>query len=221
MSFQNKKTLDAYQLTASKYLANSIEHDALDVEKAKRKKEQLQSFIKQSFSSIPIGSKVLEIGSADGENAKYLQELGYDVTASDIADDFIEAIKSNGLEPIKFNVLEDEFLERYFGIFCWRVFVHFTKEDALKVIKKTYDALEKDGIFVFNAINRETKEVEEEWIDFPGEYHMGIDRYYNYYYQEDLDSLIAQTDYEILDFHKEGGDENNKWLVYVLKKAKK
>lgn len=218
MSTENKKTLEAYQKTAKQYLLNSVEHDTLDIEKAKRKKEKLQNFIKSSFSSLPKGSKVLEIGSADGENAKYLQELGYDVTASDVADDFIKAIKANGLDPIKFNVLEDNFKEMYFGIFCWRVFVHFTKEDALKVIKKVYDALEKNGIFVFNTINRETKEVDKEWVDFPGEYHMGIDRYYNYYYQKDLDDIIAKTDFEVVDFHKEGGDENNKWLVYVLKK---
>lgn len=218
MSIENKKTLDVYQKTAKQYLANTIEHDNSDVEKSNHKKAKLQEFIKKSFSSIPEGSKVLEIGSADGENAKHLQELGYNVIASDIADDFIHAIKRNGLQPIKFNVLEDEFLEKYFGIFCWRVFVHFTKEDTLKVIKKTYDALEKDGIFIFNAMNRETKDVDEEWLDFPGEYHMGIDRYYSYYHQEDLDSIIAQTGYEIIHFHKEGGDEKNKWLVYVLKK---
>ena len=218
MSVENKKTLEAYQKTAGKYLSNSIEHDNLDIQKAKRKKEKLQNFIKTSFSSIPKGSKIFEIGSADGENAKYLKELGYDITASDIADDFIKAIKENGLEPIKFNAIEDEFLEKYFGIFCWRVFVHFTKKDALKVIKKTYDALEKDGVFVFNAMNREIRTVEGEWVDFPGEYHMGIERYYNYYDKEDLDEMIAQTNYEIVDFHKEGGEANNKWLVYVLKK---
>ena len=215
MSIQNKKTVDAYQKLASQYLVNNVKHDSLDMQKAKRKKKKLQKFIKQSFSSIPEGSKILEIGSGNGENAKYLQELGYNVTASDIANDFIKAIRANGLESIKFNVLEDEFLEKYFGIFCWRVFVHFTKEDALKVLKKTYDALEKGGVFVFNAINRETRKVEEEWIDFPDEYHMGIDRYFNYYYQEDLNKLIAQTNYEVLSFHKEGGEDNNKWLVYV------
>ena len=218
MSLENKKTLEAYQKTANQYLLNSVEHNELDMAKAERKKAKLEDFIKRSFSTIPEGSKVLEIGSADGENAKYLESLGYKVTASDVADDFIEAIKANGLEPIKFNAIEDEFLEKYFGIFCWRVFVHFTKEDALTVIRKTYDALEKDGIFIFNAINRETRSVDEEWVDFPGEYHMGIDRYYNYYNQADLDAMIAQTGYKIVDFHKEGGDENNKWLVYVLKK---
>lgn len=179
---------------------------------------KLQEFIKESLSSIPKGSKIFEIGSADGENAKYLQDLGYNVIASDIADDFINEINKNILQTIKFNALEDNFPEKYSGIFCWRVFVHFTKEDAQKVIKKTYDALEKDGIFIFNAMNREAKAVDEEWVDFKGEYHMGIERYYSYFYQEDLDNFITKTGYEIIHFHKEGGEENNKWLVYVLKK---
>ena len=55
-----------------------------------------------------------------------MKSLGYNVTASDVADDFLKAIKKNGLEPIKFNVLEDDFIGKYFGIFCWRVFVHFS-----------------------------------------------------------------------------------------------
>lgn len=218
MSIENEKTIEVYQEKARKYLENNIKHDLLDKEKAKRKKERLQKFIREIFSSLPKGSKIMEIGAANGENAKYISSLGFKVTASDISDDFLKEIKSNGLEPIKFNLLEDEFHEKYSGIFCWRVFVHFTKEDALKAMKKTYNALEKNGIFIFNAINRQTREVESEWVDFPDEHHMGINRYYNYYYKEDLDKLIAETDYKIIDFHTEGGEDNNKWLVYVLKK---
>ena len=121
------------------------------------------------------------------------------------------------MNTINFNALEDEFLEKYYAVFCWRVFVHFTKEDALKVIQKVYDALEDDGIFVFNAINREFKDVDSEWIDFDGEYHLGAERYYNYFSKEELDNIISLTNFKIAEFHKEGGNTYNKWLVYVLK----
>ena len=70
-----------------------------------------------------------------------MESLGFEVTASDTADDFIEATKKQGVDTIKFDALEDDFPEKYSGIFCWRVFVHFTKEDALKIIKK---ALQQD-----------------------------------------------------------------------------
>ena len=218
MSIENKKTLEVYDVAGKVYLENSIKHDMLDLEKAKRKKDKLHEFIRKSFEVLPIGSKIIEIGSANGENAKYISSLGYTVTASDIANCFLDEIKKAGFDPIKFNVIEDEFPGKFFGIFCWKVFVHFTKGDALKVLKKSYLALEENGIFIFNVINREVKQTDEEWVDFPKEYHMGVMRYYNYYYKEDLDKMIKDVGFEIIDFRKEGGEDNNKWLVYVLKK---
>lgn len=218
MSKENQKTLEVYKEKANTYLANSIEHDNLDPVRAKEKRKDLDEFIEKSFSTLPSNSEVLEIGAADGANSKYIASLGFNVTASDTVDGFVEAMRSQGLKAIKFNAIEDEYTQKYFAIFCWRVFVHFTKEDALKVIAKAYDALLKDGLFVFNAINRETREVDNEWVDFEGEYHMGMDRYYSYFRKEELDDIISQTPFQIQDFHTEGGKENNKWLVYVLKK---
>lgn len=218
MSKENKKTLEVYKEKAYMYLANSAEHDRLDPSKAKRKREKLEKLIKESFSILPENSKVFEIGSGDGTNAKFIESLGFEVTASDTADDFIKATKSQGIKTLKFDAIEDEFPEKYFGIFCWRVFVHFTKEDALKIIKKAYDALEDGGVFMFNAINRQTKIIDNEWVDFEGEYHMGSERYYSYFKKEDLDDMIKLTKFKIRDFHTEGGDEDNKWLIYVLEK---
>lgn len=218
MSNENKKTIEVYEKNANIYLVTSIKHDSLDPDKAKRKREKLEKFIKTNIGLLPKGVKVFEIGSGDGSNAKYIEKLGYEVTASDIADDFIDAISSKNLKTIKFNVLEDEFIEKYFAVFCWRVFVHFTKEDATKVLQKVYNILENDGLFIFNAMNREIKDVDEEWIDFSNEYHMGAERYYKYFSEEELNEIITKTGYQIYDFRKEGGENNNKWLVYVLKK---
>ena len=81
-----------YEKCADVYLDNAIKHDNLDI-KAKKKKEKLEKFIKDGFSSLPIGSKILEIGSADGANALYLKSLDYDVTASDVSNIFLEKIK--------------------------------------------------------------------------------------------------------------------------------
>ena len=213
MSKENKKTLEVYKEKAHLYLANSVEHDKLDPKRAKQKREKLEKLITSKFSSLSEHAKVFEIGSGDGSNAKFIQSLGFDVTASDTADDFIK-----GLKTIKFNALEDSFPEKYSAVFCWRVFVHFTKEDALNIIQKVYDTLNDNGIFIFNAINRDFKNLDNEWVDFEGEYHMGAKRYYDYFSQSDLDNIIQKTKFKIEDFHKDGGNNNNKWLVYVLRK---
>lgn len=162
----------------------------------------MHEFIKLSFSFLPKHAKIFEIGSGDGLNAKFIENLGFKVTASDTAYSFIKTIKSHGFNTINFNALEDEFPEKYSAVFCWRVFVHFTQNDALKVIKKVYDTLEDNGIFVFNAINREFKNIDNEWIDFEDEYHIGAERFYNYFYKNDLDDIIYKTDFKIEEFHK-------------------
>ena len=177
MSIENKKTVEIYERKAATYLKTTIEHDKLDPEKAKRKKEKLQNFIKENLEQLKKGSKVFEIGSADGENAKYIESLGYNVTASDIADAFIDETKSKIENTIKFNVLEDDFKDKYSAVLAWRVFVHFTKEDLDITLNKVYRALENGGIFIFNIMNRETKACDEEWVDFPNEYHMDAERY--------------------------------------------
>lgn len=218
MSIENKKTIEVYEKTAHLYLLNSDEHDNMDLAKAQKKRENLQNLIKTSFSNLSEHSKIFEIGSGNGNNAKYIKSLGFEVTASDTADAFITATQNHGLNTIKFDALEDDFPGKYSGIFCWRVFVHFTKDDALKLIQKVYDALEDNGIFIFNAINRETKSIDNEWVDFEGEYHMGVERYYSYFRKDELDAIIKKTDFQIKSFHQEGGENNNKWLIYVLEK---
>lgn len=220
MSIENQKTVEIYKLKASKYMETSLLHDKLDQEKAELKSKKLYEFLKSSFEILPKNSNVLEIGSADGSNAKYIENLGFRITASDIAEDFIKACKEKGLNTIEFNLLEDNFKEKYTGILAWRVFVHFTPDDILKALIKIYGNLENNGIFVFNVINRDTKNVDNEWIDFSNEYHMGAERYYNYYTENQINEIIKSTGFSILSFHEEGGDENNKWLVYTLKKNK-
>lgn len=218
MSKENEKTIEIYKKKAHVYIETCIKHDNLSLDKAKSKREGLEKFIKKNISAFPKGAKVFEIGSGDGSNAKYIEKLGYEVTASDIAEDFIKLIKFKDLKTVEFNILKDGFKDKYSAVFCWRVFVHFTKEDALLCLQKVHDALEDNGIFIFNVINRETKNVDDEWVDFPNEYHMGAERYYNYYNEEELNKIVTKVGYQILDFHKEGGENNNKWLVYVLKK---
>ena len=84
-------------------------------------------------------AKILEIGAADGKASKYLERLGYDVTASDVAHDFRTALLKENLKTIKLNVLKDNIDSKYDGVLCWRVFVHFTKEDSLNANVTIYD----------------------------------------------------------------------------------
>lgn len=216
MSFQNQKTVEAYQKQAKRYIASVNQIDETNQEKAN---EALYRFIKKSLKHMPNDGKVLEVGSANGKLSAYFKKLGYDITASDVADDFINEMIENGLEPIKFNLLEDKLNKKYHCIICWKVFVHFTEEDTLRAILRIYGLLQENGILILNFISDELKNAKEEWTDFPGEYSIGADRYFRYYSRKEVDDIIAKTKFQISSFHEETGLEGQKWLVYVLKRG--
>ena len=215
MSIQNEKTIKVYSKKAKQYLINNSKIDPIAVKKYNNKIHRL---IKKWFGLLPEGSKVFEVGSADGINALYIQKIGLDITASDIADDFINEIKKKNLNVVKFNILKDKFIEKYSAFFCWKVFVHFTPDDVLMALENIYYALENSGILIFNLISNETKSVKEEWIDFPNEYSIGMERFFKYYSKSEMDSIIERTKFKIIDYHQEVGIEKIKWLIYVLKK---
>ena len=219
MSLENDKTLKVYEKVAKNYLESTIKANDLYNEEAKRTKLELEKFIKETFKNLPSDGKILEVGSGSGELAKYIDSLGFNITPSDIAKDFLNEIKNKGLDPIKFNILKDKFKDKYMAILCWRVFVHFTNEDTLNALKRSYDALDNNGLFIFSVIDRNCKNVDSEWIDFPDVYHLGEERFFKYYSKEELDNIISETKFEIFDYKEIDVENGIKWLVYVLKKV--
>ncbi|MBR6961831.1 methyltransferase domain-containing protein [Candidatus Saccharibacteria bacterium] len=212
MSTQNQKTLEAYDKVAANYLNGAKQF-------GEKEDKWTQEFIKTTFACVPKGGRVFEVGSANGDLAKLIRKRGFDVTASDVADVFLAAIKKNGFGPVKFNLLEDSFPEKYDAIICWKVFVHFTADDVREALTKCYDALESGGICVFSIIDRSCKNKDSEWADFPGIYHIGAERYFSYYSEEEMGDIIERTPFRVarpLTFTTENGV---KWLIYVLKKA--
>ena len=217
MSKENDQTVATYDSMAQVHLDNSVAHDKMDPERARKKHEKLVANIREAFSSLPAGAKLFEIGSGSGNNAKDLESLGYDVTASDVAPAFIASCEKQGLKTIKFNALKDKYPTDLNGVLCWRVFVHFTREDIETTLAQIYDALLPGGRFMFNVIDRANHDCDGEMVDYPGEYHMGAERFYAYYAKEAMEEMIAKTKFKtVREWHEDGG--HNNWWCFVLEK---
>ncbi|MBR3248641.1 class I SAM-dependent methyltransferase [Candidatus Saccharibacteria bacterium] len=217
MSRENEDTLNTYNVAAKIYLNNTIAHDQKRPEHAAEKRKQLTANLKKAFSSLPQGAKVLEIGSADGDNAKILESFGFNVTASDVAPAFLNACKKQNLKTIKLNVLTDNLPSELQGVLCWRVFVHFTPGDITLALQRIYDALLPQSRLVFNVIDRATHNCNSEMKDFDGDYKMGAKRYYAYYDKNEILNLINKTKFKIIsNWHEHGG--HNDWFCFTLEK---
>lgn len=219
MSKENAETLKVYDQHADAYLETVERHKQSDPEKARKKRENLNEFYKNSFSTLQAGAKIFEIGSGDGEDAAFLTSLGYRVQGSDVAEDFIRATRSKNVSCKKFNLLEDEFDDIYDGALAWRIFVHFSKEDLKLALKKIYSALRPGGIFICNILNAEDHGGKEgEWVDFDNDYHMGVERYFFYHKEEETEKIFADAGFNLQYKRFEGGDSGKRWFVFVCEK---
>lgn len=216
MSIENQKILEVYDKLAKRYLENTAVNYEQNAEKVQRKKAELKSFLEEGFSSLAKGGKVLEIGSSDGMDAEILESLGFEVTPSDVAEDFLEAIREKGFEPLKLDILKDEIREKYDGVFCWRTFVHFTKEDLAVALDKIYKALNPGGVAIFNVMNMLSSEdgkKDAEWLDLQ-KYPMGVKRFYQYYRKDELLEIVETVGFRVKRF-----EEKKEWFNLVVKRS--
>ena len=217
MSQENQKTLEVYAERYDRYAENAVKHDQLDPEKAAKKQAKLHDFIRKQFAAFPAGSQIMEIGTAMGDEARFLKSLGYDVLATDAVDGFLSQLSAEGIKTQKFNILEDDFPYPVDGILCWRVFVHFTVVDLKIALQKCRNALKPGGVLIFNVFNRNAVDTDEQWVDFPDEYAMGADRYFHYFGPNEMFKILQKVGLDTVEYFQEGGDKKNKWLVFVVK----
>lgn len=187
MSRENDETIKTYEQYAEQYLARNTTEEA-DKLRREMLKERLESLLK--------GAKIFEVGSAGGDDARFIKSLGFEnVTASDVAEPFLDKMRKNGLSPIKFDLVRDNFPDKYDLIYCWAVLMHFTKEEAKDALKKIYEALSEGGRLLTCLKMAEAKT--EEWTQFQGE--RGAKVYFSYWSEEELRGFLKEVGFRKID----------------------
>lgn len=124
------------------------------------------------MDGLPKGSKIFEVGSTGGRDAMAIQTLGYtNITVSGVT---LGLLEQQGFLPLKFNLITDDFTEKYDFICCWAVLVHFAKSEAKQAIRKMFEALNNNGRIALCVQSRDG--YEEAWMDRDG--RIGAKRYF-------------------------------------------
>lgn len=201
MSIENQKTLKAYEQHAGKYLGQ----DTSNADKLK------QDMLKKCLVDIPKDAKIFEIGSAGGKDAEFFRSLGYkNITVSDVPSHFLNILKKKGFSPIRFNLIEDEFLDKYNLIYCWAVLMHFTKEEAKSSIRKMYNALDGDGKILICV--KTDKNKKEDWTDFQNEKQAKV--YFSFWEENELKNFLNDIGFQDIKIWRYGN-----WLDCLARKG--
>lgn len=219
MSLKNATTIDAYEKTSLYFLANEVKYEDESPNDAGQEKATMEHYIDRYFVGADKDAEFFEIGAGGGQASWYMRKCGLRVTPSDAASAMVEQMKiRRQLCAIKFNATKDKYPtgKKYRGIFCWRVFPHFTPEDSEAALRNAYDALEPGGVMILNVMNR-TKHggAESEWTDFGEPFRLGRKLFFYYYTEEQLRDIIYAVGFRSVECHEE---HDGAWLVFVLRK---
>lgn len=222
MSEHNIKTLNMYNSGgALEYIERNI------IEPETEKWEKLFNYVVNNLYKDKT-KKIIEFGSGCGQLAFMLQSAGYDVTATDIVEDFLNEQNRIGINNVKkYNFLIDDYNNTFDFkadlIVSWRN-PHLDMDDVKKLFDVAYNALVDNGLLIINFQN---SLVHPEASILPNgtkyEYKVLEDkptkdkRFYAYYSKEDIDYLRKDL-FDIEEYHNEGGKEQKNWHVLTLRK---
>ncbi len=195
---ETKQVIEIYNKIATEY-TNNTENKLLQF--------QLTKFA----SMLTKKGKVLDAGCGCGRDSVYLKEDGFEVISMDLSKGMIQEAKKRGVEVIKKDLLKIEDKEEFDGIWCMATLADMQKSEAKQVIKRFNESLKKEGI-IYIAV----KEGEGEKTIIKEKYN-NIPRFYAFYKKEELENLLKENNFEILE-STSSNDEGTDWIEIFAKK---
>lgn len=203
---ENDKTIDAYNQDGAVdlYVANNQNGNvSIDV----------KELIDKSLIGLPKNAKILEIGSGPGYEADYIESRGYRVERTDAAKGFVDYQVKQGHNARLLNAITDPIPKDYDYILANAVLLHFSHDDARKVMSKVFDALSPGGKFVLSVKEGDGEKYESKKIKQP--------RYFTFWQFPDVEKALRNTGFQELMIHKvvSSPDSNfSTWLNIIAHK---
>lgn len=199
MNDANRKTIEAYENDIEGYI------DGTEQKVSGGHKKWLDKVLKY----IPKNGEVLEIGSAFGRDAKYIQKKGFRVTPTEAVQGFVDLLEKEGYKSEKLNVITDEIKGKYDLVFASAVFLHFNPDELGIVLDKVKKVLRPNGILTFSL----KEGMGSEWSG----HKLKTPRFFQYWKTEPLKKFVNDSGYQILESGSWLGRRDNVWLYIIAK----
>lgn len=194
MSSSNDVTIQSYELGVKEYIAGTAPEVGVN----------FKAWIDAILGYLSSNARILEIGSAFGRDARYIESFGHTVERTDATKGFVALLQQMGYPARRFNVLIDDFTATYDLVFANAVFLHFTPQELQKTLDKIRVSLNNQGILAFSVKKGEG----EQWTTAK----LGQPRYFCFWTSDKIQSLLKLTGFELVSI-----SEDEKFLQIVAK----
>lgn len=171
----NNKTLATYESHVTEYIDGTSQ---VVVGAAKE-------WIDAALDGMPLGSTILELGSAFGRDATYIASKGYNIECSDAAESFVSYLRDKGFRTRLFNAITDELTEAYDLILANAVLLHFTEQEFVSVMAKLCRSLAPGGRLAISLKRGQG----EAWSSEK----LGAPRFFRYWEPEGLEPVFRSS----------------------------
>lgn len=155
---------------------------------------------------LPQKAAILELGSATGRDATYLEQHGYDIMCSDAVHSFVKQLHADGHSARYIDALKDPLVGSYDLVLANMVFLHFTEPELVATLLKIRSIIKPAGLLAFSVREGTGEEWSNDKLHAP--------RFYKYWSQAELKQLLLDNQFDVVDIRK--GDSTNLDKIYVI-----
>ena len=175
-----------------------------------RKTEWLEVTLEKLAAGMEKSSRIFELGSGPGEEAKYLRKLGYEVEVSDVSEFFVGFLKEAGFKARLLDALTDEFPPNRDLIMAYFLLQYFRSEQCGLILSKAFRALNPGGRFSFTVAG-----IAKEGMPSRGK--RPASGWY-VWSQADLCRLLEETGFRDVEISEYPGLVESSWLLVCAEK---
>jgi cyclopropane fatty-acyl-phospholipid synthase-like methyltransferase len=198
----NKSTLRAYENGVELYNAATIS----------KVDGSVKQWIDAGLAMLKPKAHILEIGSANGRDALYMEARGFKVDRTDAVASFVRYLRNIGHDARILNILTGDIDGQYDMIFANAVLLHFTIEELKSVLAKVRAALQPGGLLTFSVKIGDGSEWSHVKLKEP--------RFFNYWQEKPLKDVLISYGYDIKYFKiGSSGHDSQKWFHVIAGRA--
>jgi SAM-dependent methyltransferase len=174
----------------------------------------VETAIDQLVALVPAGSRVLEIGSGGGRDARALEAAGLQVRRTDVSRSFAERLREQGYPADVLDPLTDDLDDPaapgtpYDAVWADASLVHVARDELGTVLHRLAEATRPDGLLFASF-----KEGDGEGWSIHG--HVPAPRFFTYWQERDLRRTVEAAGWSVRHVGRSPGLRGPEWLLVM------
>lgn len=202
MEESNRKTIESYEAGINLYIQSTPD----------KRGGVVENWIDRSVENLKPNARILEIGSANGRDAKIIEEKGFYVVKTDATKGFVELLQEDDPNARMLNIITDTIDTTYDLIMANAVFLHFNNEEIQTATSKAFNALNPGGILSITLKKGEG----EAWQDNKGM----KPRFFNFWSEEEVKQLLTQSGFSNVNVWADASDgSGTTWIMVIASRS--